>query len=199
MQRCAVATTLDGLNVKTNPEEVKAIDIIDKYYPEDDKLKRLLLKHSGDVAQKALEIVRRHPELGADAQFVHDAAMLHDIGICMTDAPGIHCHGTDPYILHGIDGGKMLRGEGYPDFARVCERHTGTGITIDQIRSRNLPMPEADYSPETIEEQIVCYADKFFSKSHPDRVRTVAQTAKSLEKFGEESLHRFNKWAAMFE
>ena len=139
-----MATTLDGLNVKTNPEEVKAIDIIDKYYPEDDELKRLLLKHSGDVAQKALEIVRRHPELGADAQFVYDAAMLHDIGVRMTDAPGIHCHGTDPYILHGIDGGKMLRNEGLEALARVCERHTGTGITIEQIRERKLPMPEAD-------------------------------------------------------
>ena len=93
----------------------------------------------------------------------------------------------------------MLRSEGLAALARVCERHTGTGITIDQIRSRKLPMPEADYSPETIEEQIVCYADKFFSKSHPDRVRTVEQTAKSLEKFGKESVSRFNRWAAMFE
>lgn len=199
MQRCAVATTLDGLNVKTNPEEVKAIDIIDKFYPDDDELKQLLLKHSGDVAQKALEIVRRHPELGADAQFVYDAAMLHDIGVRMTDAPGIHCHGTDPYIMHGIDGGKMLRNEGLEALARVCERHTGTGITIEQIRERKLPMPEADYSPETIEEQIVCYADKFFSKSHPERVRSVEQTAKSLEEFGKEGLRRFNEWVKMFE
>ena len=180
-------------------KKMNVLELIDKYYPEDNALKRLLLKHSRDVAHKALEIVRRHPELCADAQFVHDAAMLHDIGICMTDAPGIHCHGTDPYILHGIDGGKMLRSEGLAALARVCERHTGTGITIDQIRSTKLPMPEADYSPETIEEQIVCYADKFFSKSHPDRVRTVEQTAKSLEKFGKESVSRFNRWAAMFE
>ncbi|MGN0281928.1 MAG: HDIG domain-containing metalloprotein [Prevotella sp.] len=178
---------------------MKAIEIIDKYYPEDDRLRRLLLKHSSDVANKALDIVRRHPELGADALFVEEAAMLHDIGIRWTDAPGIFCHGKDPYVLHGIDGGKVLRSEGLPDFARVCERHTGTGITIEQIRSRNLPMPEADYCPETIEEQIVCYADKFFSKSHPDRVRSVEQTAKSLEKFGKEGLQKFWKWAEMFE
>ena len=84
-------------------------NIIDKYYPQNDELKQLLLKHSSDVAEKAIDIVRRHPELGADAQFVHEAAMLHDIGICRTDAPSIHCHGTDPYILHGINGGRMLR------------------------------------------------------------------------------------------
>ena len=92
-----------------------------------------------------------------------------------------------------------MRNEGLEALARVCERHTGTGITIEQIRERKLPMPEADYSPETIGEQIVCYADKFFSKSHPERVRSVEQTAKSLEKFGKEGLRRFNEWVKMFE
>ena len=174
-------------------------DIIDKYYPQNDELKQLLLKHSSDVAEKAIDIVRRHPELGADAQFVHEAAMLHDIGICRTDAPSIHCHGTDPYILHGINGGRMLRNEGLPELARVCERHTGTGITRQQIIDRNLPLPPGDYCPETIVEQIVCYADKFFSKSHPERRRTVEQTAKSLEKFGPSTVARFMQWAEMFE
>ena len=98
-------------------KKMNVLELIDKYYPEDNALKRLLLKHSRDVAHKALEIVRRHPELCADAQFVHDAAMLDDNGICMTDAPGIHCHGTDPYILHGIDEGKMLRSEGLATLA----------------------------------------------------------------------------------
>ena len=56
-------------------------DIIDKYYPQNDELKQLLLKHSSDVAEKAIDIVRRHPELGADAQFVHEAAMLHDLSL----------------------------------------------------------------------------------------------------------------------
>ena len=174
-------------------------EIIFKYYPKNNPLRRLLLKHSSDVAEKALEIVRRHPELGADAQFVHDAAMLHDIGIFMTSAPEIHCHGTEPYILHGILGGQILRNEGLPELARVCERHTGTGITAEQIRLQHLPMPEADYCPETIEEIIVCYADKFFSKSHPQRVRTVEETAKSLEKYGRQGVKRFMEWAERFE
>ena len=174
-------------------------EIIYKYYPHDKALRRLLLKHSSDVAEKALDIERRHPELGADAQFVHEASMLHDIGIFMTSAPDIHCHGTEPYILHGILGAQILREEGLPQLARVCERHTGTGITAEQIRSRHLPLPEADYCPETIEEQIVCYADKFFSKSHPDRRLTIEQTAHSLKKFGQEGVERFLSWARMFE
>jgi uncharacterized protein len=92
-----------------------------------------------------------------------------------------------------------LRQEGLPEFARVCERHTGTGITAQQIIERNLPLPVQDFLPETMEEQVICYADKFYSKSHLERERTVEQTAKSLEKFGHDSVARFMKWAEMFE
>ncbi len=50
--------------------------------------------------------------------------MLHDIGIFLTDAPGIHCHGTAPYIAHGYLGADLLRRERYSeDVARVAERH----------------------------------------------------------------------------
>jgi len=81
----------------------------------------------------------------------------------------------------------------------VCERHTGTGITREAIVERGLPLPHRDFLPETLEEQVVCYADKFFSKSHLERVRTVEQAAESLEKFGQEGVSRFMKWAGMFE
>ena len=50
-----------------------------------------------------------------------------------------------------------------------------------------------------MEEQLVCYADKFFSKSSPDSVRTLKETAQSLEKFGKEGVEKFMKWAEMFE
>ena len=153
-------------------------DIINKCYPEDNELRRLLLRHSRDVADRALAIVKKHPELGLDAQFVEDCAMLHDIGIFKTDAPSIHCHGTEPYIRHGI-----------------C----GAAISRRQVEEQRLPLPPQDYLPLTLTEQVVCYADKFFSKSHPDRVRTVEQAAKSLSKFGDEGLGRFMRWASMFE
>ena len=103
--------------------------LIEKYYPEDDALRQLLITHSQSVAQFALQIVSLHPELGIDRQFVLEAAMLHDIGIRLCDAPGIHCHGTEPYIRHGRIGAEWLRTEGFPRHARVCERHTGAGIT----------------------------------------------------------------------
>lgn len=173
-------------------------EIIDRYYPEDNELKNLLLRHSRDVADKALEIARRHPELKADLDFIIEGAMLHDIGIFMTDAPGIHCHGDQPYIKHGIIGGALLREIGWERHARVCERHTGTGITASQIRQQSLPLPPIDLVPETIEEQIICYADKFFSKSHPDKEKTVEGARRSLMKFGEDGIAVFDEWTQRF-
>lgn len=173
--------------------------IIDKYYTENDALKALLIKHSRQVADRCLAICDRHPELGLDRDFLEEAAMLHDIGIRWCHAPSILCMGEQPYIRHGLIGGKILREEGLPRHARVCERHTGTGLTREQINRQQLPLPEEDFSPETMEEQLVCYADKFYSKSHPDRVLTVEDTARSLEKFGHEGVEKFMEWSKKFE
>ena len=161
------------------------ISIINKYYPNDDQLRQLLLMHSRQVADRCMQIVRKHKELSVDVQFLEEAAMLHDIGIFKCDAPSIYCMGTEPYIKHGPIGGELLRVEGFPRHARVAERHTGTGLP--------------GYEPETLEEQIICYADKFYSKSSPDRVRTVAETAQSLEKFGAAGVRKFLDWATRFE
>jgi len=174
--------------------------IIDQYYAEDGDLRHLLLLHSRQVADRCLLLARRHPELRLDLQFLEEAAMLHDIGIRWCHAPSIFCLGTEPYITHGVIGGRLLREAGFVRHAQVCERHTGTGITRQQIERQQLPLPpEGQYVPQVLEEQLVCYADKFFSKSKPDRVLTVAQAAQSLEKFGHEGVEKFLTWAALFE
>jgi uncharacterized protein len=173
--------------------------IINRYYTEDDDLRQLLIKHSRQVADRCLAVCDAHPELKLDRPFLEEAAMLHDIGIRWCHAPSIFCMGEEPYICHGLIGGRLLREAGYERHARVCERHTGTGLTRQQIVSQQLPLPPADYTPETLEEQLVCYADKFFSKSHPDRLLTVEQAARSLEKFGHEGVVKFLAWARQFD
>lgn len=172
--------------------------IIDKYYTEDDDLRHILLVHSRAVADMALRIADRHPELNIDRQFVEEAAMLHDIGIFRCDAPGICCHGTEPYICHGRIGAELLRNEGYPQHARVCERHTGAGLTLEDIVTQQLPLPRQSFLPETIEEQLICYADKFFSKTRLDREKTFEQAIGSLMKFGEAGVERFRQWHQIF-
>lgn len=175
-----------------------ALAIINKYYPEDNELKHILLTHSRSVADKALWIADRHPELELDRRFLEEAALLHDIGVFLTDAPGIHCHGTHPYICHGYLGSELMQKEGYPRHALVCERHTGAGMSLQSILDQQLPVPHRDMLPVSLEEQVVCFADKFFSKTHLDREKSPEKVLKSISRFGEEGVLRFNDWCKRF-
>lgn len=176
---------------------MEPLQIINKYY--NDPVQRdILLRHSMAVANKAMEIVLKHPELGADSQFVEEAALLHDIGILNVDAPAIACCGVEPYIKHGLLGAEILRKEGFERHALVCERHTGTGLTLHQIIEQKLPLPHRDMQPVSVEEEIICFADKFFSKTKLNTEKTVEQARKSLEKFGKEGLLKFDTWCERF-
>ena len=115
-------------------------ELIDKYYPEGSRLRDIYLKHCRSVADLALRINTTR-KLSLDEADVEEAAMLHDIGICLCDAPGIECHGSEPYIRHGVLGAELLRKEGFPERdALVAERHTGAGLTRDDIESQHLPL-----------------------------------------------------------
>lgn len=177
-----------------NPEE-----IINKYYVTGSPLWVTLTEHSKAVRDKALQIIAQHPELGADATFVSEASMLHDIGIYLTNAPDLYCVGDMPYICHGYLGRELLEKEGYPLHALICERHTGTGLSMATILNQNLPIPHRDMLPTSIEEQIICFADKFYSKSHAlTKPKTVEKIIKSMAKHGEDQVIRFRSWCEMF-
>ena len=172
--------------------------VIDKYYSDNPPLRDLLILHSRLVADKALKVAAAHPELGLDVQFVEEAAMLHDVGIFLTDAAPIHCFGKYHYLCHGYLGADLLREEGLPRHALVAERHTGTGLTLKQILERDLPVPHRDMIPESLEEKVVCFADKFYSKTRPTEEKTVEQAIRSLEKFGPEGVEIFKGWCRQF-
>lgn len=172
--------------------------IIGKFYEGNERGKEVLLAHSVLVAKKALDIAKAHPELNIDTTFVNEASLLHDIGVFLCDAPGIFCFGNEPYIKHGILGAELLRREGLERHARVCERHTGAGLSKESILAQNLPLPLHDYLPETMEEKLICFADKFFSKSRPTEEKSLEQARCSIAKFGEDSLSRFNEWCDLF-
>ena len=174
------------------------IELIDAYYPEDNERKHILLVHSRLVAEKALRIADGHPELNLDKNFLYEAGMLHDIGIFLTNAPGIFCFGDQPYICHGYLGADLMRREGYPRHALVCERHTGAGLSLDDIIAQNLPVPHRDMLPVSMEEQVICFADKFYSKTHLEREKTVEKARKSISNFGNVGLERFDHWCEQF-
>ena len=184
--------------------EISMIDcehIIDQYYPQGSDIRPVLVTHSRQVAQLAVKLAMRQRQNGVevDIDFVREAAMLHDIGIFLTDAPGIHCHGTEPYIKHGVLGSELISALGLPLHALVCERHTGSGISVDDILRQQLPLPHRPMLPVTIEEKIICYADKFFSKTHlGEPARSVERVRHSLAKFGPEAIGRFNDMEQLF-
>lgn len=173
--------------------------IIDKYYKPQSALWLILTEHSKAVRDKALEICQMHPELKADEQLLAEASMLHDIGIVFTHAPGIHCFGDLPYICHGYLGRELLEKEGWPVHALVCERHTGTGLSLSDIKNQNLPIPHRDMLPLSIEEQIICFADKFFSKSgHLGKAKSIRKIRKSMSKHGGHQVKQFDEWCQRF-
>ena len=177
--------------------------IIDKYYGEQPELRHVLVTHSRQVADRALAILDAHPQWEAeglaDRTFIEEAAMLHDIGIIFCHAPKIYCNGSHSYIEHGYLGAELLRKEGLPKHALVAERHTGTGITIEQIVREELPIPERDYCPQSLEEKIICYADKFYSKSHLGEEVALDKIKYNIWKYGSEAFLRWQELVTLCE
>lgn len=176
------------------------VGIIKKHYADHPEALRFLLEHSRQVAVKAVEVAMRVRHLGPDVRFIEEAAILHDIGIFRTDAPQLGCHGGHPYICHGIIGRALLEQEGLPLHALVCERHVGVGLTVEDIKKNQFPIPLRDMTPKSLEEKIVCYADKFFSKDgKPLEEKPLDAVRDFIARFGEDKLAVFDRWVRMFE
>ena len=174
------------------------LQLIEKYYDSQGEAYSILTLHSRLVADKSITIAKNNTSLNINIDFIAQAAMLHDIGVFLTNAPEIDCHGSYPYISHGYLGADILRKEGYPIHALVCERHTGTGLTLDEIKMKNLPVPPRDMLPISLEEQLICFSDKFFSKTNPQNEKSIEEVRLSLSKFGLDSVAKFDAWCILF-
>lgn len=165
--------------------------LIDTNYPAGTRRRDIYIRHCVQVAELALDIAARK-HLPLDPGEILTAAMLHDIGICMTEADGIDCHGTEPYIRHGILGAAMIRRAGLDEtYAAVAERHTGAGIDNHDIETLSLPLPPGDYMPRTLLERLICYADKFYSKSGDMQRKSLERVRASMARHSPETVTRF--------
>lgn len=174
------------------------IEIIDKYYTKGTRLYDIYISHVTDVTNKALRVAQKHPELAIDVKFMEEACMLHDIGIFKTRAPHIACEGNMPYICHGYLGREILTAEGYPKHALVCERHTGTGLSLETIINRDLPIPRRDMRPKSLEEKIICFADKFYSKSQLGKEKPLKKIRQNLKDHDHHQVEIFDEWCELF-
>jgi len=112
-----------------------------------------VVDHCLNVSKIAVRMARQLKDKGhdVDVELVEIGSILHDIGRSKT-------HDTD----HGAVGGEMVRQLGIAEpVARIVDRHIGAGIPEDEARA--LGLPEGVYVPETLEEKIVCYADKLIA------------------------------------
>lgn len=132
------------------PDEGQILELHRKYGSND-----VLVGHCRIVAKVADALTDELKERGnrVDAKVVHAAAMLHDIGRNRTQT-----------VSHGVEGAQLLEGEGVD--ARVVaavRKHVGAGLSVEEARS--LGLPDYDYIPRTVEEKIVCFADKMVDSS----------------------------------
>jgi uncharacterized protein len=104
------------------------------------------------------------------------------------------------YICHGFLGRELLEKEGLPKHALVCERHVGVGISIKDIKNQKLPFPKRNMVPVSIEEEIICFADKLFSKKEGrlSKEKNINKIKKELLIFGKDKEERFNTWLKKF-
>jgi uncharacterized protein len=178
----------------------KVAQLIKKYFSEGSTAYDYYFTHCVKVTELALKVTGQRKDLALDRDVVIAGGMLHDIGIIRTNAPEIGCYGEYPYIAHTFLGREILEENGFAHIALVCERHIGTGLTKEDIIQNNLPLPYRDMVPLTIEEKLICYADKFYSKSekHLTKPRTIEEIRKKVMKYGEEKTKKFDDLMALF-
>jgi uncharacterized protein len=112
------------------------------------KIPLAVRRHSEKVADKALEIAGKIKKAKVNMNLIEIGALLHDIGRTKT-------HG----FKHALIGGKILKQRGFSHkLARICETHILGGL--DKEDAKRVGLPEKDYLPLTLEEKIICLADK---------------------------------------
>jgi uncharacterized protein len=171
------------------PDEGTIRALHEKYAPSRSAFE-LVYGHCTIVCAIAQQLIDRG-DLPVDADLVRAGSLLHDIGVYALFGP---CGELDhaQYVRHGLLGHELLAREGWPEeLCRFCSCHTGVGLTAADVRGQALPLPPADYLAESPEEELVMYADKFHSKTHPPVFVSAESAEAGMARFGEDKRRRF--------
>lgn len=128
-----------------------------------------VIKHAEAVSALAVEIASTCKERGynVDLNLVEIGGLLHDIGRAKTHS-----------VHHAIAGAQIGETLGLPDsVVSIIKRHVGGGIGSRE--AKRLGWPKDLYIPQSLEEKIVCYADKLVEGAR--RVR-IEKTIRNLSK-----------------
>ncbi|MEV0396273.1 HDIG domain-containing metalloprotein [Polymorphospora rubra] len=185
--------TIETLAIPTD-EQIRSLH--ERYAPTEEAFE-LVYTHCRIVCALAEQLLDRcRSPLNAD--LVRAGSLLHDIGVYrLYGAAGQLDH--DNYIRHGVLGHALLRDLGFPErISRFCSRHTGVGLTRDDVLRQCLPLPVGDYTADTGEEQMVMYADKFHSKTTPPSFVSAKSYVASVRRFGADKVARFEEMVERF-
>ncbi len=134
-----------------------------------DRWVELVWTHSNIILEIALKLakdLKSKKGIAVDISLLTTGTLLHDIGVYQCYSKEMNPDkNSKAYINHGFAGAEIITNEGFPDnVVRFAITHTGTGLTKEDIERENLPYEKIDYIPITLEEELLCYADKFHSK-----------------------------------
>lgn len=143
-----------------------------------------VINHCKAVTEYALRLATELQQKGhkIDIALVEAGALLHDIGRSKSHT-----------IDHALIGGQIAESLGLPEAViRIIKRHVGAGIT--DVEAEAFGWPKDTYIPQTLEEKIVCYADKCvdFAKPSPIEIEIerLRKDGKSVAAERVRSLHK---------
>jgi len=177
-------------------------DTIKKYFDENSLGYDILIKHSELVTKKAIQIAKYNLEKFPDLDLIKTGAMLHDIGICKTNAKNIGCFGQDTYLKHFLYSKEIVKEEGYSkEIQNIVLTHIGCGCTVEEIEKYKFPFPKEDIIAKTVEEQIVAIADLYFSKNINDLEyeKTIDEIRQKISKYTIRQKNIFEKWIKKYK
>jgi uncharacterized protein len=109
-----------------------------------------VINHCIAVANFATQLAAKLKARGypVDLELVEAGALLHDLGRSKTNT-----------VDHSVVGAQLAQAlQLPPSIVDIIKRHVGAGITAEEADA--LGWPKDTYIPQTLEEKIVCYADK---------------------------------------
>ena len=110
---------------------------------------RHIVDHCVEVSKEA-EAIAGMLKCKVDFEAVRIGGLLHDIGKYKSRS-----------MDHGYIGGLLVRNVGFPrKIVRIVETHILGGLNAEE--AEHFGLPPMDFQPRTIEEKVVCYADKLY-------------------------------------
>lgn len=147
-----------------------------------------VVQHCVAVSAFATKIAEIYKKKGlkVNVDLVRVGALLHDVGRAKT-------HGVN----HGACGAKIARELGMPPaVVSIIGSHVGGGIT--KAEARKLGLPAKSYVPDSVEAQIVAYADKLIEGCAIVPIETAVMRFRRDRNIPEDSVKRLKQWHREF-